>query len=123
MTDTGTQHSDHASRAFDNDATMDEKRAVLRNERRLREAPEPTTYFEMASAKASTEADAASGRFGAVTNAAPALDQSMLVGPAWAADPTGPEPPLGIRVDDLPNLLTANNEWPEPAAEEQTDEA
>lgn len=108
---------------FDNPSDQAERKAVLKNDRRVREERErePTTMFAMAQAADLDGGGRYSGRERpAVTGAAPA---PMLPAASWQHDPTGPEPRLGFRVDDLPNLLSPTGEWPQPAAEEQTDEA
>lgn len=71
----------------DNPATQAERRAMLKQDAAAR------TYFEMA------QGEGDDGRT-PVVGAAPF--GSKLPAPAWAHDPTGPEPPLGIDVNEVP---------------------
>lgn len=69
--------------------------ARLRQER----ASEPSTYH----AHAQANADTLGGRWAMQPKADPSTQSSPpLPVPNWAHDPVGTEPPLGLRVDDLP---------------------
>jgi hypothetical protein len=77
-----------------------ERRAIFEADRlakaeKLAAASQPTTYWAQAQADAEREGD---------PSALTGLVSPKLAAPNWAHDPVPQEPPLGFRVDDVPDL-------------------
>jgi hypothetical protein len=102
----GNDHQARATRDYQQpEATQSERRAILRSDRDAREAHR--SYYAMAVGDPDAEGSPA------VTGAAPTYGRD-LPGPAWSADAAAlPKRPLGIRVDDLPDMEAC---WWEPDA-------
>jgi hypothetical protein len=87
-----------------NELSQEERRAALRNDRRVREA---TTFNRFAIG----EADIVGGRYSAiskniVTEGPPAYP-ALPPGSPFASDPVGPEAPLGFPIDEHESVGTA----------------
>ena len=81
-----------------------ERRAVLENDRRVREQQQASTFHQHAQAQTS---ELSGGRFAAI--GAPTVTGATAIpkypaAAAHQADPVGTEPPLGFSVDDMPGL-------------------
>jgi len=102
LKDTGTG----GTHDFTNEATMEEKHRVLGNDAKLRAGDrEPTTFYQLANVE---------DELGQRPSPLPQYPK----GPSWCTDPVPPEPPLGFRVDELPDMTTehgvnvaGNPEW------------
>jgi hypothetical protein len=94
-----------------------ERKAVLENDRRVREQQQASTFHQHAQAQA---LDTAGGRFAQV-NAATVIGAQPLpkypqAGTPFQSDPVGIEPPLGFSVNDLE---PSANQLPPPVAVEE----